>query len=97
MHKNEDEIVIALKENIEKLKLLFENTKDKNQILIEEKNELEKKLIDRELKLKNLNKEYNNFKLAKIIVASSGDAHDAKIKVNRIVREIDKCIALLNN
>ena len=44
-----------------------------------------------ELKLK-----YNNVELAKAITDASGNNHDAKIKMNRIVREIEKCIALLN-
>jgi hypothetical protein len=35
-------------------------------------------------------------KLAKAIALTDDTSHDAKIKVNRIVREIDKCIALLN-
>ena len=39
---------------------------------------------------------WNKLKLAKTMVASSHDVHDAKLKVNRMVREIDKCIALLN-
>ena len=34
--------------------------------------------------------------MAKTIAASSEDAHDAKIKINRLVREIDKCISLLD-
>jgi phage shock protein A len=50
---------------------------------------LEKKLTDTEEK-------YNNIKLAKTIISVEDNAHDAKIKMNRIVREIDKCIALLN-
>jgi len=39
---------------------------------------------------------YESLKLAKIIAPSSTDSHDAKIKLNRIVREIDRCISLLN-
>jgi hypothetical protein len=29
-------------------------------------------------------------------MADSEDANEARIRINRIVREIDKCIALLN-
>jgi len=47
------------------------------------------KITDTELK-------FDNLKLAKVIASSDESTHDAKIKVNRIVREIDKCIALLN-
>ena len=34
--------------------------------------------------------------LVKSIMVDSEDAHDARIRINRIVREIDRCIALLN-
>ena len=34
--------------------------------------------------------------MTKAFIDAAGSNHDAKIKVNRIVREIDKCIALLN-
>jgi len=30
------------------------------------------------------------------LAGNSEDSHQAKLKINRIVREIDKCIALLN-
>ena len=30
------------------------------------------------------------------VEAANGGSHEAKIKINRIVREIDNCIALLN-
>jgi hypothetical protein len=63
------------------------------------KNELEQAsnyLKNKELDCHDLHVKYENLKLAKVIQLSGGDLHDAKIKVNRIVREIDKCISLLN-
>ena len=50
------------------------------------------------LKTKNLELEKRNEKL-KLVKAIMGDREDdqtARMKVNRLVREIDKCIALLN-
>ena len=37
-----------------------------------------------------------NTTIAKALIGSEEDSHEAKQKINRIVREIDKCIALLN-
>ena len=39
---------------------------------------------------------YNNLKLAKMLVASEDENKDAKNRIQKLVREIDKCIALLN-
>ncbi len=43
-----------------------------------------------------LEQKYENVKLAKMLVASDDDNKDAKNKIQKLVREIDKCIALLN-
>ena len=43
-----------------------------------------------------LEQKYENVKLAKMLVASDDDNKDAKGKIQKLVREIDKCIALLN-
>jgi hypothetical protein len=44
----------------------------------------------------DLDHRYNTLKLAKSLTGDGKDSQDAKLKINRIVREIDKCIALLN-
>ena len=35
-------------------------------------------------------------KLAKEMSSTNADVHDLKIKINELVRDIDKCIDLLN-
>ncbi len=45
---------------------------------------------------KEIGTKFETLKLAKTIKMSSGDTQDAKIKINKIVREIDECIALMN-
>lgn len=46
---------------------------------------------------KNLNEELKTAKVAGAISGTNGGSYDAKIRINQLVREIDKCIALLNN
>ena len=43
-----------------------------------------------------LEQKYENLKLAKMLVAPDEDNKDAKSRMQKLVREIDKCIALLN-
>jgi predicted nuclease with TOPRIM domain len=52
----------------------------------------------KELQMKNeeLQKQYDNLKLAKIISVSDSDLDNAKKRLAKLVRDVDKCIALLN-
>ena len=86
----------VLKSKVKRIVDLYEKEIEKNSLLAREKQELVDSYRIAEIKLKDLNTKYNKLKLAKIIVASSNDLHDAKLKVNRMLREIDRCIALLN-
>ena len=75
---------------------MYEKERSENEGLMIEKSELiEKHRLDKE-RLKDVEEKYNKLKISKALIASSDDVHDAKLKVNRMVREIDKCIALLN-
>ena len=89
-------LIEGLSSKINSLRKLYEGLKKENQELIN-KNEI----LNKEIEINNqecikLNEKYNKLKLAKNILASSDDTHDAKIKLNKILREIDNCIALLN-
>jgi len=91
-----EEVIITLSDNITELKgqyksIIEENIELKAQIIT-----LSKQLSTKESENEDIINNYESLKMAKTIAASSGDAHDAKIKINRLVREIDKCISLLN-
>ncbi len=58
--------------------------------------ELEDKLRKQEEEINELKQQNNMLKLAKAFTAESEESQDAKLQINKIVREIDKCIALLN-
>jgi hypothetical protein len=85
-----------LKNNFVKLQSLLSDTRIENNKLKEDIRKVSLELEQKEKENKSIENKYESLKLAKIIATSSTDAHDAKIKLNRIVREIDKCISLLN-
>lgn len=75
----------------------YEEQKKQNNALREKNLELTERVAQLENTIEELNKKYENLKIAKVLSSIPGeDVHDTKIQVNRIVREIDKCIALLN-
>ena len=96
MNEEQNLIHNKLKAKIEELISAYEKLKEENLKLSEQKATLETILNERELAYLDLDKKYNQQQLAKAFAASSEDTHDAKMKINGIVREIDQCIALLN-
>lgn len=85
-----------LKNKIVDLITICEDLKQTNTNLEQEILELKKENQIKEFENSELRQKYETLKIAKTLTSSSKDSHDAKIKINRIVREIDKCIGLLN-
>ena len=44
-----------------------------------------------------LQEKYDNLKVAKTVALSKQDIKDGKLRLSKMMREIDNCIALLNN
>ena len=86
----------SLKEKIKRIVDLYEKEKDKNVSLVKENHELKEKVKFTEQSLNDFKTKYDKLKIAKTLVASNNDLHDARLRVNKMVREIDRCIALLN-
>ena len=52
-------------------------------------------LKNSQTELHELETKYGNLKMARTITAASVDVENAKIKLSKMVREVDKCINLL--
>jgi hypothetical protein len=96
MKNNNELLIVTLRDNIKYIITLFEKEKQKRRILEQKNNELTETIKTLQEEKEKLILQYNNLKIAKSLDASVTNSHEAKLKVNRIVREIDKCIALLN-
>ena len=93
---NQNELAKSLRHKVERLISLIEETKSENSKLQEENNELKKQLDEKTSSSEELQQKYESLKLAKVMISSSTETHDAKLKVNKLVREIDRCISILN-
>jgi hypothetical protein len=85
-----------LQQRIRQVLELYQKERTENELLKRKRIELEEKVRFDNNRLNDLEEKYNKLKISKALIASSEGVHDAKLKVNRMVREIDKCIALLN-
>ena len=63
-----------------------------NQALNEEKSRAQ----ELEQRIATLEQQYANLKMAKMIEITTAENQAAQKRINKLIREIDKCIALLN-
>jgi len=96
MENNNNQQIVILRDKIKKIISLFESEKEKCKALSTENTKAKEEIKRLREEKEKLTIQYNNLKLAKSIEEAVTSPHDAKLKINRIVREIDKCIALLN-
>lgn len=91
------QLIESFKQKFEQLVEKYKLLKADNVKLAEENTILKQKLEAKEKELSDNKKEQNTQQLANTFLAASGNnPQEAKNKINKIVREIDNCIALLN-
>ena len=82
-----------------KLDELFDRYKDLKSELSNLRNgneELTRALQERDKKIKELELKYERIKLSGALLGEGENAFEAKKKITELVREIDRCVALLN-
>jgi hypothetical protein len=85
-----------MKSLIKQMTFMFEQKKELINILDKENQTLKKELSLKSDLINRLEGQYDNIKTAQAISLSEDDKNMVKDKINRIVREIDKSIGLLN-
>lgn len=96
MTERETLLLREFKERLDKLIALHQTVKAERQLLMEEKAHLTEQINILSISNQDLTKKIEDLKFAKSLAGAGEDSHEAKIKINRLVREIDKCISLLN-
>lgn len=94
----ESQIIIQkLKGHIEQIISKYELALSENISLKEELEKHKTDLEEKNNKIKELEQKVELMQLGDAFKASSEDVKEAKKKIARIVREIDKCISMLND
>lgn len=97
MNTDYQTVINSLKAKIELIISGYEQTVADNQRLNQELSECREELNNSINKSKELEDKVNKLQLVEAFKSSSTDVKEAKQKIGKIVREIDKCIALLND
>ncbi len=77
--------------------LQYKETVQENRRLAEMLDEKDKKLEQLQKSLVQAQRDYDSLKMAKMLEVTDGDLETAKNKVAKIIRDINKCITLLNS
>ena len=93
---NLSQIVDLLDSNVSELLLKNENLIKENISLKLQNKDLMSEIASQKAYISDLKDEYESLKVANTIVGSKEDVHFTKLKINTLIREIDKCIAQLS-
>ena len=82
---------------VRQLLLRFQELKKENSDLfsIVEKNEQDMKNL--QAKIRQHERDYQSLKMAKMIEITDGDLQGAKDRLAKLIRDVNKCIAILSN
>jgi len=97
MTEREVEELAMLKRKVEELLGRYVETLNRLDGLRSEKEELERRLLEKESEQAELENKYNKLQLSGAIKGDEESTLLARKRINKMVREIDNCIALLNN
>ncbi|MCB0473478.1 MAG: hypothetical protein KDC56_10510 [Flavobacteriaceae bacterium] len=90
------QLVDSLETKLEKLLSKYELLKIENQQLLEKSEKLAEEVQLQKESLVALENQYESLRVANAMVGSKEDKHITKLKINTLIREIDKCIVQLS-
>ena len=82
---------------IRQMILRFQELKKENKGLYEMLQKNEQDLTQLRQKLEQQQSDYNSLKMAKMIEITDGDLTGAKDRLSRLIRDVNKCIAILSD
>jgi hypothetical protein len=95
--KNTSLLVDSLQSKVEKLIIQHKKAKEDVKQLKDENLFLQNKLSETKIQLTDVNEQNKVLKLAKTLSGKEGKSTEIKLKINELIREIDKCIAKVNS
>ena len=91
------EIVNKLEDKLSRLLSQYTILQQENLKLLQNQNNLQQQLVKKQEMIDVLEKNYESLRVANTIVGSKEDKHTTKLKINTLIREIDKCIVQLSD
>ncbi|MBQ8463061.1 MAG: hypothetical protein IJ544_02970 [Prevotella sp.] len=96
MTQNE-KVLATFQTRVRQMILRFQEVKKENEELYAMLEENEQKIARLEAELAQKGRDYQSLKMARMLEISDGDLKDAKDRLAHLIREVNKCIAVLSD
>lgn len=94
---NEQEIALRnFEARVRQLMMAYQDERQKNADLQAQLEACQQQLAGAKQTIDGLRKDYNTLKTARMIEVSGDDVKESRARIARLIREVDKCIALLD-
>ena len=91
------DLVVNIESKVKKIISLYNSLKKEKEEILKENNTLKSEVEDRKTDIKRLEEKIKLLRITKSVSAQDVEKNkESRQKINEYVREIDKCIALLN-
>lgn len=92
-----EKTIATFETRIRQMILRFQQLKKENQQLVDTVKKNEQTLKDLQAKLDQQQSDYQSLKMAKMIEITDGDLSGAKERLSKLIRDVNKCIAILSD
>jgi predicted RNase H-like nuclease (RuvC/YqgF family) len=96
MTDDQKQLLAAFDSKIRRLMYMYKTLKEENTALKSELSEKDKIIEAANENIDRLNLKYENLKIARVVSIRQNEITGAKKRLSKLVQEVDKCIALLN-
>ena len=92
-----EQTILAFETRVRQMILHFKQLKKENQDLLAQIEKGKQEINDLQAKLTQADNDYNSLKMAKMMQITDGDLESAKARVQKMIRNVNKCIAILSD
>lgn len=91
------ETILAFETRVRQMILHFKQLKQENSELRTQIEKGKQEISALQAKLAQVDNDYNSLKMAKMMQITNGDLEGAKASVQKMIRNVNKCIAILSD
>ena len=91
------ETILVFETRVRQMILHFKQLKKENLELRAQIEKGKQEINDLQAKLTQADNDYNSLKMAKMMQITDGDLESAKARVQKMIRNVNKCIAILSD
>ena len=92
-----EKVLATFQTRVRQMILRFQELKKENTDLYAMVEELEQRIKQLEAKLNQQDNDYQSLKMARMLEITDGDLQAAKDRVAKMIRDVNKCIAVLSD